>query len=77
MDLYQELMGQNNQQPQPVQNNNNNFFNNLSNFAQNFQGDPKQQVMNLIKQKGINQNAFNNAVQQANQVYNMLRGGKR
>lgn len=77
MDLYQELMGQNNQQPQPVQNNNNNFLNNLSNFAQNFQGDPKQQVMNLIKQKGVDQNTFNNAVQQANQVYNMLRGGKR
>lgn len=76
MDLYQELMGTNNQQSQPVQNNNN-FFNNLSNFAQNFQGDPKQQVMNLMKQRGIDQNTFNNAVQQANQVYNMLRGGKR
>lgn len=77
MDLYQELMGTNNQQSQPVQNNNNNFLNNLSNFAQNFQGDPKQQVMNLMKQRGIDQNTFNNAVQQANQVYNMLRGGKR
>lgn len=76
MDLYQELMGTNNQQSQPVQNNNN-FLNNLSNFAQNFQGDPKQQVMNLMKQRGIDQNTFNNAVQQANQVYNMLRGGKR
>lgn len=76
MDLYQELMGTNNQQSQPVQNNNN-FFNNLSNFAQNFQGDPKQQVMNLMKQRGIDQNTFNNAVQQANQVYNMLQGGKR
>ena len=76
MDLYQELMGTNNQQSQPVQNNNN-FFNNLFNFAQNFQGDPKQQAINLIKQKGIDQNAFNNAVQQTNQVYNMLRGGKR
>lgn len=76
MDLYQELMGTNNQQSQLVQNNNN-FFNNLSNFAQNFQGDPKQQVMNLMKQRGIDQNTFNNAVQQTNQVYNMLRGGKR
>lgn len=76
MDLYQELMGTDNQQSQPVQNNNN-FFNNLSNFAQNFQGDPKQQVTNLMKQRGIDQNTFNNAVQQANQVYNMLRGGKR
>ena len=76
MDLYQELMGTNNQQSQPVQNNNN-FFNNLSNFAQNFRGDPKQQAMNLIKQKGIDQNALNNAVQQTNQVYSMLRGGKR
>lgn len=60
---------------QPVQNNQN-FFNGLADFAQNFRGDPKQQVMNLIKQRGFDQNSIQNAVNQANQVYSMLRGGK-
>lgn len=49
---------------------------NLQSFAQNFSGDPKQQVMQLMQQKGISQNTFNNAVQQTNQIYNMLHGGK-
>lgn len=73
MDLYQELMGQS----QPQQTNQNNFMDNLQSFAQNFRGDPIQQVMQLMQQKGISQNAFNNAVQQTNQIYNMLHGGKR
>lgn len=73
MDLYQELMGQS----QPQQTNQNNFMDNLQSFAQNFRGDPIQQVRQLMQQKGISQNAFNNAVQQTNQIYNMLHGGKR
>ena len=69
-------MGEN-QQSQPQQSNqNNNFINNLQSFAKNFSGDPKQQVMDLMKQRGISQDAFNNAVQQTNQLYKMLRGGK-
>lgn len=75
MDLYQELMGQS--QPQPQQTNQNIFMSNLQSFAQNFSGDPKQQVMQLMQQKGISQNTFNNAVQQTNQIYKMLNGGKR
>lgn len=73
MDLYQELMGQS----QPQQSNQNDFMSNLQLFAQNFNGDPKQQVMQLMQQKGISQNTFNNAVQQTNQIYKMLNGGKR
>lgn len=73
MDLYQELMGQS----QPQQTNQNDFMSNLQSFAQNFRGDPTQQVMQLMQQKGISQNAFNNAVQQTNQIYKMLHGGKR
>ena len=65
MDLYQELMGQS----QPQQTNQNDFMSNLQSFAQNFRGDPTQQVMQLMQQKGISQNAFNNAVQQTNQIY--------
>ena len=69
-------MGEN-QQNQPQQSNqNNNFINNLQSFAKNFSGDPKQQVMELMKQRGISQDTFNNAVQQTNQLYKMLRGGK-
>lgn len=75
MDLYQELMGQS--QSKPQQTNQNDFMSNLQSFAQNFRGDPTQQVMQLMQQKGISQNAFNNAVQQTNQIYNMLHGGKR
>lgn len=73
MDLYQELMGQS----QPQQTNQNNFMSNLQSFAQNFSGDPKQQVMQLMQQKGISQNTFNDAVQKTNQIYKMLNGGKR
>lgn len=69
-------MGEN-QQSQPQQSNqNNNFINNLQSFAKNFSGDPKKQVMELIKQRGIPQDAFNNAVQQTNQLYKMLNGRK-
>lgn len=69
-------MGEN-QQSQPQQSNqNNNFISNLQSFAKNFSGDPKQQVMELMKQKGISQSTFNDAVQQTNQLYKMLRGGK-
>lgn len=68
-------MGQT-QNSQPQQNQNN-FMSNLQSFAQNFNGDPKQQVMQLMQQKGISQNTFNNAVQQTNQIYKMLNGGKR
>ena len=75
MDLYQELMGQS--QPQPQQTNQNDFMSNLQLFAQNFRGDPTQQVMQLMQQKGISQNAFNDAVQKTNQIYKMLNGGKR
>lgn len=73
MDLYQELMGQS----QPQQSSQNNFMSNLQSFAQNFSGNPKQQVMQLMQQKGISQNTFNDAVQQTNQIYKMLNGGKR
>ena len=73
MDLYQELMGQS----QPQQSSQNNFMSNLQSFAQKFSGNPKQQVMQLMQQKGISQNTFNDAVQQTNQIYKMLNGGKR
>lgn len=69
MDLYQELMTGGNSQPQQNQNN---IPNGLAEFAKNFRGDPKQQVMQLIQQRGIPQNRFNAAVQQTNQIYGQL-----
>ena len=71
MDLYQELNGQ---QQSQTQQQNNNFAQGLLQFAQNFRGDPVQQVMNLIQQKGIPQDQLNTAIQQTNQFYSQLNG---
>ena len=70
MDLYQELMSGNSSPPQQNQNN---IPSGLADFAKNFRGDPKQQVMQLI-QRGIPQDRFNAAVQQTNQIYSSLNG---
>lgn len=70
MDLYQELMSGGSSQPQQNQNN---IPSGLADFARNFRGDPKQQVMQLI-QRGIPQDRFNAAVQQTNQIYSSLNG---
>lgn len=70
MDLYQELMMGGSSQPQQNQNN---IPSGLVDFAKNFRGDPKQQVMQLI-QRGIPQDHFNAAVQQTNQIYSSLNG---
>ena len=69
MDLYQELMSGSSQPQQ----NQNNIPSGLADFAKNFRGDPKQQVMQLI-QRGIPQDRFNAAVQQTNQIYSSLNG---
>lgn len=70
MDLYQELMTGGSSQPQQNQNN---IPSGLADFAKNFRGDPKQQVIQLI-QRGIPQDRFNAAVQQTNQIYSSLNG---
>lgn len=58
-------------QPQPQQNQNN-MLSGLADFAKHFRGDPKQQVMQLIQQRGIPQYKFNAAIQQTNQIYSQL-----
>ena len=71
MDLYQELTGGSSQPQQ----NQNNMPSGLAEFAKNFRGDPKQQVMQLIQQRGgIPQDRLNAAVQQTNQIYSSLNG---
>lgn len=49
---------------------------NLFSFIQKFKGDPKQQVMDLVKSKGINNQAYNDAVNKANMIYKMIYGMK-
>lgn len=71
MDLYQELMTGGISQPQQNQND---MLSGLANFAKNFRGDPKQQVMQLIQQRGIPQDRLNAAVQRTNQIYSSLNG---
>jgi len=71
MDLYQELMSGNSSQ---LQQNQNNIPSGLADFAKNFRGDPKQQVMQLIQQRGILQDRLNAAVQRTNQIYSSLNG---
>lgn len=70
--LYQELMGQ----QQTQQSNNGNFLSRLGQFAQNFKGDPKAQVEQMLKSGQISKEQYNNAVNQANMLYSMLNKGK-
>ena len=41
-------------------------------FQRTFQGDPKQQVQQLLNSGKISQNQYNQAVQQAQQIARML-----
>lgn len=57
---------------------NNNMMNLLQQFMQfrqNFNGDPKQQVQNLLNSGKVTQEQYNRAVQMAQQLQRMM-GGK-
>ena len=61
------------QQPKQQENQqNNNFISRLTDFAKTFNGNPEQQVQQLLKSGKISQQDYNNAVQQANAIYQML-----
>ena len=47
----------------------------LYQFAQNFKGDPKVQVEQMLKNGQISEIQYNNAVNQANMIYGMLSKG--
>ena len=64
--LYQQQM---NQQPM------NNIIQRFQQFRQAFQGDPRQQVQQLLNSGRVTQQQYNNAVQMANQLQRMM-GGK-
>ena len=53
----------------------NNIMQRFQQFRQMFQGDPKQQVQQLLNSGKVSQEQYNQAVQMANQLKNML-GGK-
>ena len=41
-------------------------------FKQNFRGDPRQQIQQMLNSGKINQQQYNNAVQQAQQLQQFL-----
>lgn len=43
-------------------------------FRQSFQGDPRQQVQQLLNSGRISQQAYNNAYQQAQQLQRIING---
>lgn len=49
-----------------------NLISQFNNFKQNFQGDPKQQVQNMINSGQMSQSQFNQLAQLATQFQNLL-----
>lgn len=62
--LYQMMM---NKQPQG-----NDILSRFRQFQQNFRGNPRQQVEELLRSGRISQAQYNDAVQMANQFRNMM-----
>lgn len=51
-----------------------NFMNQLQQFRRTFQGDPRQQIQQMLNSGKVTQAQYNQAVQQANQMMQMLQG---
>ena len=67
--LYNALGGNN--LPKPFQNMHD-MMNKLNQFKQSFQGDPKEQVQQLLNSGRMSQNQYNQLSQMATQIQNML-----
>lgn len=52
--------------------NQNNILQQFNQFRNNFRGDPKQQIQQLMNSGKITQEQYNQAVQKANMLKNML-----
>ena len=50
-------------------------INQFNQFKKMLTGDPRQQIQQLMNSGKISQAQYNNAVQQANQLYKMIHGG--
>lgn len=59
----------------PQINNLQNLMKSFQQFKQTFQGDPRQQVQNLLNSGKVSQAEYNNAYQMAQQLSRMM-GGK-
>ncbi len=68
--LY-NVLGNNSSLPAPF-NNMQNFVQKLNNFRQTFQGDPRQQVQQLLNSGQMSQQQYNQLSQMATQIQNML-----
>lgn len=52
----------------------NNIIQQFMEFRKNFTGDPKQMVQNMLNTGKISQTQLNQYANQANQIYNQLKG---
>ena len=68
--LY-NILGNNFSLPASVSNMQN-FVQKLNNFRQTFQGDPRQQVQQLLNSGQMSQQQYNQLSQMATQIQNML-----
>lgn len=69
--LFNTLGGNNSMLPGPF-GNMQNLMQRLNQFRQSFQGDPKQQVQQLLNSGKMSQNQYNQLSQMATQIQNML-----
>lgn len=53
-------------------NNFQNFLNSFNQFYKTFNGNPEQQVQQLLNSGKVSQAQYNQAVQQANQLFQMI-----
>ena len=65
------ILGNNSNLPTPF-NNMQEMMGKLNQFRQSFQGDPKQQVQQLLNSGRMSQNQYNQLSQLATQIQNML-----
>jgi len=52
----------------------NNIIQQFMEFRKNFTGDPKQMVQNMLNSGRISQTQLNQYANQANQIYNQIKG---
>ena len=64
--LYSQLNGANNTNTNPM-------FNRIKQFKETFSGDPQKMVQNLLNSGKVSQAQMNQYVQQANEIYKMLK----
>ena len=62
--LYNQMMNNQNQ--------NNSFLQRFNQFRQNFNGNPQQQIQQMLNSGKISQEQYNRAVQQAQNIMRML-----